>query len=520
MKNKFYKTKNWIILIVLFTITLSINSTTVLAQGAGVPIGTGFDFQSIMNYTKSFTLDKLATMAAKQVLHQITGSVIEWINSGFKGSPAFLNNPGAFFLDAADQVTGAFLAGNGPLSSLCSPFAIDIRLSLALSQTSFASQRYTCTLGKIIEAQKNGPEIIVNGQVVKSSQNSMDGFLRGDFNQGGWPAFIALTTETQNNPYGAFFSAHGDLSARINARQNVIRADLQLGQGFMSWEDCKDIPGGTIDPNDEYQVTEAESIVGSDPSVRAKPNKDGTVSYQTCETKTPGSVISGTLQKNLNVPVTELELADDINAIMNALMNKLTMTVLEKGLGAISGGGSGGGVSYTQQIINDTRNSRDIEQMLEKLRSDIISAQAKIDYYSPIYVKAVSILTETENRLLSAKACFANKGSSEYAGNYMSEIELILETDIKPNLDQMKAEVELGRTNKQELTALSVELAGANYKNLEETSRKFNELAQSGGLYFQHKESEAKQKLSDIEDLAKEIDEKTVRFVRACNAIF
>jgi hypothetical protein len=72
---------------------------------------------------KEFVLDGLLNVLVKQVIRQMTQSVVNWINSGFEGSPSFLQNPGAFFLDVADQVTGAFLAKyGGPLTALCSSF--------------------------------------------------------------------------------------------------------------------------------------------------------------------------------------------------------------------------------------------------------------------------------------------------------------------------------------------------------------------------------------------------------------
>src|SRR4051812_41899594 len=85
---------------------------------------------------KAFSLDRLASCAAKELLHQMTVATINWINSGFNGSPAFLTNPEGFFLDAADQFTGSFLSDNGPLQNLCSPWSVDIRLALAFGQSS------------------------------------------------------------------------------------------------------------------------------------------------------------------------------------------------------------------------------------------------------------------------------------------------------------------------------------------------------------------------------------------------
>lgn len=491
---------------------------TVVVVGDVSPTGiTNFVNHTLMKL-KEFVLDKLATMMIKQMLHQMTISVINWINTGFQGSPAFLTNPGAFFLEAADQVTGAFLATNGPLSSLCSPFAIDIRLSLALSQTSFANQRYECTLGKIIEAQKNGPDIIINGQVVRSSQSSMNGFLRGDFNQGGWPAFIALTTEPQNNPYGAFLSAEGDLNARINARQATIRADLQLGQGFMSWQKCNDL--ATINAFDENQAYVAEMDYGSDPSVSKKVNKDGSLTYQSCETQTPGSVIAGTLQTHLNVPVVEMELADDINAIINTLFTKMTTTMLSSGLGALSGG-SGGGISFTQQVINDIGTDTVDQGTLDNLQNDIGPAIQRVESYASIYRQAVNIVTDTKNRYLIARKCYSDKSSNEYAGNKMSQIDLIINSDINPLLASLEASLASALADKKKLEDMSYALAGTGSpKTIQAQAQKYSQFVQSGGLDTQPKVQAAETALEDAKNKTKDLNYNATTFQLECSGTF
>lgn len=485
------------------------------------PTGINNYINHTMTHLKDFVLDKAATLIAKQILHQLTVSVINWINTGFEGSPSFLTNPGAFFLDAADQVTGAFLATNGPLSALCSPFAIDIRLSLALSQTSLATQRYTCTVGKIIEAQRNGPDIIINGKVVRSSKGSMDGFLGGDFGQGGWPAFIALTTEPQNNPYGAFLSAQSDLYARIGAQQNVIHADLQLGQGFMSWSDCKDIPGGTVDPNNADQVREADAITGygSNPSIKTKNNKDGTMTYRECTTQTPGSVISNTLEKNLNVPVTELELANNINAIINALMTKMVSTMLTKGLGSLSSGSSGN-PAYTQEVITEINSSQAMESSASELRSTISTARDQVAKYIDPYKQSIDLLNDSKSRLMSARQCLTAKYPSDYTRSKTASIDSSV-AEIDSLLGKLQEKYELGLADKKKLDDM--------YKALNEKytpemiqiqADKYTEFLRGKGGFAPTKIDEADRALEDTRSKASEFNAEAYRLLMECSLIY
>ncbi|MFA6554433.1 MAG: hypothetical protein WCS89_02900 [Candidatus Paceibacterota bacterium] len=476
------------------------------APSLGVPISTGQDFQSVMNYQKNFTLDKIATMIAKQILHQMTASVVNWINSGFKGSPAFLTNPEAFFLDVGDQITGAFLAGNGPLSSLCSPFVIDLSLSLALGQTSMADQRYTCTLGRIIEAQKNGPEIIVNGRSVRSSSGSMNGFLGGDFNQGGWPAFIALTTEQQNNPYGATLAAQSDLRSRISARQNVIKADIQLGSGFMSWQSCKDIPGASnVDPED--QVSE----VGNN----QVQNGDGTTTYQQCETQTPGSVISGTLQKNLNVPVTELELADNINAVINALVTQMISTMLSSGLNSLSGN-SGGGQSYTQQVINDSNSSREAQEILRNLQPQVASSLDQVESYVSLYKQSVNLLTDSKSRYTTARTCFINKNTTNAMAR-VATIDAKINNTINPPLDALTLKYNSSLADKKKLTDINYFLTTDNsLNNISRQSQNYTDFVTAGGTNYQPKFDDALASLSETQRQVQSLNTESASLLREC----
>ncbi|NDE68391.1 hypothetical protein EB052_02170, partial [bacterium] len=178
---------------------------------------------------KSFTLDGLAYMIAKQFLRSITASVVNWINSGFKGNPSFLTDPAGFFADVGDQVTGAFIAQTGVLKNLCTPFSIDLRIALALKFSPYNQQRYACTLSTIITNTKNA---------VKNA--SINGFTAGDFRQGNWPAFVSLTTEPQNNIYGAYLQAESDISFQIGQRRDQKKEQLNQGRGFLSWESCTD----------------------------------------------------------------------------------------------------------------------------------------------------------------------------------------------------------------------------------------------------------------------------------------
>jgi hypothetical protein len=330
------------------------------------------------NY-KEYVLDPLVSIMAEMLIQQMTASVVNWINSGFEGSPSFIQNPGAFFLDIADQTTGAFIGQD--LADLCSPFSIDLRIALSFKYRPSAQKRYACTLSTIISNSKDAIE-----------NASINGFTAGDFKQGGWPAFVSLTTEPQNNIYGAYIQADSDLSFRVASKQVQQKDELNQGKGFLSWRNCDGITqssptpinGGTYDELTGRFVVSGDDIV--DKSI--------------CPVSTPGSSIANILEKQLDIPVEKLGLADEIGEIVNALFAQLATQVLQQGLSGVSNRGSSG-KSYLDSVTASI--NQDNSPMVESARNDILK---KIDKEIETTLRYVKHKENSLNTVLSIKTTF------------------------------------------------------------------------------------------------------------------
>ncbi len=385
---------------------------TITAGASGASAASTYSLQ-----IKEYFLDGIVTNILKQVVHQITGSIVNWINSGFEGSPAFLQNPGSFFLDVADQITGDFLAkGNGgPLSELCSPFSIDIRLALAFKYRPRVQQRYTCTIGKIIENSKNA----IAGA-------SINGFTAGDFRQGGWPAFVSLTTEPQNNPFGAYLVAESELSLRVANAQIGKKEEISAGRGFLSWRD----PKCTAENKKKKAANEAKvsSKIDQNPSAGAEWSDhteggyngaitDYQMNIADCPIQTPGSVIAGTLDKQLGVPADKLNLADEINEIVDALFAQLVTQVLQAGLGGVSGKGAGDSSSYISQIQAEANavgpeQTKQVQEMKKTLLQNMDTYIKNTTEYKTNKDASLNTITATKNSYEKVKSCYTTKISS------------------------------------------------------------------------------------------------------------
>lgn len=248
---------------------------------------------------KELALDCAAWVLNNIVLEQMTADIVGWINSGFDGNPAFVDNPTKFLGDIANEVTGAFIEDAGLEELLCGPFSIQIRLSL-LTQPSFRD-RARCTLEDVVE--------------------NIDDFIEGDFEQGGWVGWFNLTQTSANNPYGAYFELHGELGRRIAERLGKEEDYLKFGGGFKTQEECIRW--------EEYD---------GPPNPNAGPDE---LRGECLETRavTPGSLIENQLNVAVGSPRRRLEVADEMNEVLSALFSTLLQELIsDEGLRGIDSG--------------------------------------------------------------------------------------------------------------------------------------------------------------------------------------
>jgi len=411
-----------------------------IAHAQGVESKSDWDFHTIFDYLRKSVLNHLATLFAKQILHQLTAEVVNWINSGFKGSPLFLSNPEGFFLDVADQTTGAFLdKSKGPLNGLCNGSNIDLTIVLGIGQGGDNKKRYTCTLGSIFNNVKN---TTVNGKSLKS-------YLNGDFSQGGWNGFIQLTQYPQNNASGAYLQSHSNLLALIDDKKESYNKQLAQGHGFLSSETCTDV---TTDDDGVVNVQKTSNYGGMYQTATTSTSYDpgsepsGLKQGHNCTVTTPGSVIASKLTKNLDVPETELELANDVNSVISALMTQMVRQIMSAGLSSASGNPSSGQSSITNQIINDVTS----KQKQADLQAGLTIDTTGVLSYKAAYDQAVSILQDSQTRYATARACFVNKASivsstnttltaleNAFSKNEIAGIDLIVTSKLNTQLTNM-----------------------------------------------------------------------------------
>lgn len=372
---------------------LTLQATGAIAQkekSLSTPAGSGGIASGISkNLFPAPSLDALAFCIGNELIHYITQSTIQWINSGFQGKPVFIENSDAFFNQMADREAGNFIqelmSGSG--INVCQPFRVQLAVDSIRSHTNNYQRMSQCSLSTI--------------------KNNYQGFMQ-NYNQGGLPGWFELIQD-QNNIYGAKYQFQAEMSRRQNQRQNTLTRELNWSKGYKSFKYCEDAKykraDGSCDPAHE-------------------------------KTGTPGAMIENTVNQRINSPQKRLEIADEFDELVSALVNALIKTaineVLSIGSSSGSSGGSGGGGNkdttnptvsitaptgtYASSTITVSANATDnirVEEVQFKLDGSNFGSADKIPPYS---IPWNTRLVPNGTHVLSATARDAegNKAASDF----------------------------------------------------------------------------------------------------------
>ena len=264
--------------------------------------------------------DCLTRTIAKAALQQMTASIVNWINSGYQGKPSFVTNYERFFTNVADQAASEFIRGSA-LSFMCSPFQLQVRIAVAQSY-----------------ARRSAPSCTLSGVI-----RNINGFMNGDFSQGGWQGLLSFTTMPTNNPYGAYFYAQAGLQT---AQQNAVnKANRNLS------------PGGFIAVTKEKNC---RLVNGSRVCDR--------------EISTPGKIVESSLETTLQTSFHQLELANYFDEIISAMIQQLMTRSLTQGLSTLGSGGSGG---YQGDYLTPEQQQAQAEgqALLTRMQGSVVLAQ-------------------------------------------------------------------------------------------------------------------------------------------------
>jgi hypothetical protein len=347
-----------------------VNEVKGRAEGfiADIPIiGAGsaelvYDADNDTNQITTNVIDCIVRSLARAAIQAITAQTVEWINNGFDGKPAFVENFNEFFNKVADQAAGEFIQGSA-LSFLCSPFQAQVRIAIA---TSYAQRNVapaqTCTLSDVVD--------------------NVEGVVQGNFADGGWPGLISFTSEPSNNPFGAYMTAQ----ARLN---NAVIAEV-------STEEKKISPGG-------YLAQEECDPPGSD----------------NCNIVTPGSTIEASLESTLQANLDSLQLADSVDAILSALQHQLMTKVLYEGLGNLKPNDV---ADNSNAMSPEERAANKAAQALFK---DLKAALRQSERYGAVQQGSIRDIQTIQSLYTDLQNCWIAKGNAALAGEAAAQVTVL-----------------------------------------------------------------------------------------------
>jgi hypothetical protein len=214
------------------------------------------------------SLDSIAFCFINQVIDYIGKATVEWIKTGFQGSPAFIDDPEKFFTNAIDSVAGNLL---NQISDglLCEPWRAQIQFQLLNEHVSgFNQSAGGCKLSEVSDRWEEFAE-------------------GGDFFS--WDLQYAYTQNPYNNPLGSYVEAKNNFNIQLDEVRNGLQIQAGWNNGFLNVKDP-----------------------------------------ETGRTTTPGRVIEDQLNRRLGLSEQRLLIADEFDEIINTLVNELIKLALSE----------------------------------------------------------------------------------------------------------------------------------------------------------------------------------------------
>ncbi len=335
--------------------------------GAMVPV------DPIPTEMRECTLDVLFWNFANELIRQILRDMTAWVEGGFEGFPAFLTNPREFFEGVARSSLDRFISDN--LAFLCEPFRFNIEISLTETLRRTRPERYACTLDDVFA--------------------NYEGFVQGNFMEGGWRGWIHTSRKRANNPAHVLVDTTLHLPGVISVNTDTSWDILTWGRGLFSTQD-----------------------------------EEGNVI-------TPGAIIEDQLNNHLDTGRERLVVAKEVNELLDALLTFFITELFDAGTNTYSGliGGVSGGVRTGSFAVARTLEMNDPSAAQERLlasidariaaaeeREDEVSAEAlralraEVEAVDPTDPDAASQLTALENALRFTGVAEAAVAASSGAG--------------------------------------------------------------------------------------------------------
>lgn len=249
---------------------------------------------------KKFLLSNLKD----QLIHRMTQQVIYWIQGG--GKPQFITDWKEFLGGAVSRGIGKALYEIYP--RICEPFRPLIQI--AFQPVNIYEEYVACTLGDIVRNLEN---------------------FYNDFKYGSWISYGSIL-RPENNFYGMLLIARDIAISKAAEEKEAEKGSAESGKGFLSSKTCNE----KRTPIPKEMALSLPSI----PGVDIRCDSSGNCVSITCDEKitTPGGFISDTVSQVIGTaPMHRIVNAEDVGALVSAIMNSALMKLIKLGQGGLAG---------------------------------------------------------------------------------------------------------------------------------------------------------------------------------------
>jgi hypothetical protein len=324
-------------------------------------------------------LRSIGRLMIKMLLQKLTDSTVKWINSGFNGSPAFIQDPGKFFEDIARTEVlqfGAEIIGSG------NPFGKDWIRNNARAFSNKFQDNAQYSLNELI--QETNPEYSATT-------------FQADFSMGGWNAWTAMTQVPANNPLGFQIMADNEIQQRLagtsQSRAQNVRDALQEAGGFLGDERCVSALDGTIN----YSITRTQY----DEYMEKNPPQKLCSSW---EYVTPGKMVADAATNVIGYPnnayLNVTDLNDAVAAILDALLNQFSSNLMEKGFANMGDRGANGALFYNSSGVTTGAFTTRVEKDFTPVHLSSSWLSANLDF---------NIRTDLTQALIDEQRTYSDK---------------------------------------------------------------------------------------------------------------
>ena len=340
----------------------------------------------------STCIQSIGRLIIKMLLQKLTVSTVNWINSGFDGSPAFIQDTGKFFNDIAKNEILEF--GMEINDSELYPFGKEWLRNTATAFNNKFQDNARYSLNELI--QQTTPEY----SAITFNE---------DFSKGGWNAWTALTQVPANNPLGFKVMADNEIQRRLEgtaeSRATGIREALKQANGFLGDQRCVD-PGGVTREMHDAGLRENPAVI----------------LCKKWEYVTPGSLVAQAATNAVNYPNNALLNVEDLNdavaALLDALLGQFFPWLMEKGFSNLGTDGADGQLYFTDNGSATYRSRTQKDFAPIHLSSSWLAANPEFDIRTDLTQALIDEQRTYSDKLtLQNKELFSTTDGKEYKLN-------------------------------------------------------------------------------------------------------